>query len=98
MTKRNEGKKTIGEIRRAVKSGTLSQPFRAAVVNKAVGITFAGNFLSKHCDIRPDEAFTWLFDNVLDGIVKLTKIGVIDPQDIVVDLLRGPTCWVSESA
>ena len=33
-----------------------------------------------------------------EGIVKLTKIGVIDPQDIVVDLLRGPTCWVSESA
>jgi TPR repeat protein len=33
-----------------------------------------------------------------DGIVKLTKIGVIDPQDIVGDLLRGPTCWVSESA
>ena len=32
------------------------------------------------------------------GIVKLTEIGVIDPQDIVVDLIRGPTCWVSESA
>ncbi len=32
------------------------------------------------------------------GIVKLTKICVIDPQDIVVDALRGPTCWVSESA
>jgi len=36
----------------------------------------------------------WLFN----GIVKLTKISVIDPQDIVVGLLRGPTCWVSESA
>ena len=37
-------------------------------------------------------------EGVPQGIVKLTKIGVIDPQDIVVDLLRGPTCWVSESA
>ena len=36
--------------------------------------------------------------NCRRGIVKLTKIGVIDPQDIVVDLLRGPTCWISESA
>ena len=33
-----------------------------------------------------------------NGIVKLTKICVIDPQDIVVDAHRGSTCWVSEPA
>ena len=43
---------------------------------------------------NPDFNGIW---QVLNGIVKLTKIGVTDPQDIVVDLLRGPTCWVSES-
>ena len=32
------------------------------------------------------------------GIVKLTEICVIGPQDIMVDALRGPTCWVSQSA
>ena len=45
-----------------------------------------------------DETGHWSGGSATLGIVKLTTIGVIDPQDIVVDLLRGPTCWVSESA
>ena len=48
------------------------------------------------CDVEGSTALART--NCSTGIVKLTKIGVIDPQDIVVDLLRGPTCWVSESA
>lgn len=44
---------------------------------------------------NPDFNGIW---QVMNGIAKLTKIGVIDPEDIVVDLLRGPTCCVSESA
>jgi len=35
-------------IRAALASGTLIQPFRAADVNRACGITYAGTFLSKH--------------------------------------------------
>ena len=72
-TGQNEGKRTIRNIRRAVRSGTLSQPFRAADVNKAVDITFAGIFLSKHCDSRPDKKFTWLFNKVDRGLYELTS-------------------------
>ena len=39
---------TIRHIREAVAKGTLVQPFRAAEVNRALRIDFAGVFLPKH--------------------------------------------------
>ena len=47
MMGRREGE-TIREIRCAVSSGRLRQPFRAAAVNRALAVTFAGNFMPKH--------------------------------------------------
>ena len=36
-------------IRAAVQAGRLNQPFRAADVNRLLGIDWAGVFLPKHC-------------------------------------------------
>ncbi len=47
VRRRNEGE-TIQRIRRAVRSGKLIQPFKAAAVNRALGVTFAWTFLPKH--------------------------------------------------
>ena len=69
---RNEGE-NIKVIRRCVRDGTLKQPFRAGPVNTSIRIDYAGNFLSKHCDVRPDKKFTWLFDKVDRGLYRLTK-------------------------
>jgi len=41
-------KDVIGHIRNAVNSCKLKQPFRAAQVNTAIGIDYAGNYLAKH--------------------------------------------------
>ena len=41
---------TIQRIRSAVRSGKLGQKFRAADVNKLLGIDWAGTFLPKHCE------------------------------------------------
>ena len=67
---REEGD-TIPAIRRAIRQGRLQQPFRAADVNAVLGIDYAGTFLSKHCDERPDKTFTWLFDRVGRGQYRL---------------------------
>src|SRR4029077_892297 len=40
---------TIRSIRAAVGAHRLRQPFRAADVNRALGINWAGTFLAKHC-------------------------------------------------
>jgi hypothetical protein len=40
--------RTIREIRAAVAKGKLVQPFGPAVVNRALGITYASTFLPKH--------------------------------------------------
>jgi hypothetical protein len=40
---------TIQMIRAAIGDGRLGPTFRAADVNAAIGITFAGTFLPKHC-------------------------------------------------
>jgi hypothetical protein len=45
-------KDTIQHIRDAVKSGNLLPAFRAAQVNKVLGITYAGNFMSKHSKLK----------------------------------------------
>ena len=41
-------RETMRRIREAVKSGTLTEPFRAADVNRALKIHYAGVFLPKH--------------------------------------------------
>lgn len=41
---------TIQEIRDAVKRGRLGEPFRAADVNRLLGIDWGGRFLAKHCE------------------------------------------------
>ena len=40
---------TIQQIRAAVRSGKLVEPFKAADVNNLLGIDWAGTFLAKHC-------------------------------------------------
>ncbi len=65
--------KTIEAIREAVRSSRLGQPFKAADVNKAIGIDWAGNFMPKHCDQRTDKNRTWLFDQINLGLYRLTK-------------------------
>lgn len=41
-------RETVRAIRRAVRDSSLAQPFRAADVNRALRIWFAGTFLPKH--------------------------------------------------
>jgi len=38
----------MGRIREAIRSGSLKEPFRAADVNRALRIGYAGVFLPKH--------------------------------------------------
>jgi len=42
-------RETMQLIRQAVRLGRLSEPMRGADVNRALGITWGGNFLAKHC-------------------------------------------------
>jgi hypothetical protein len=64
---------TIRAIRQAVHGARLRQPFRASDVNALLGINYAGTFLAKHCDERPDKTFTWLFDRVGRGQYRLNR-------------------------
>ena len=52
---------TIRQIREAVTSGRLTQPFSPKDVNRALGIHWAGNFLPKHREGKPGNKFTVLF-------------------------------------
>lgn len=65
----------IKAIRRAVKTGTLKQPFRAADVKKAVP-GFAKNtyhvFLPKHRSDNPDNQ-TELFERISPGLYRLIR-------------------------
>jgi hypothetical protein len=45
--------KTIHLIRDAVATGRIPVQFRAADVNTALGVRFAGTFLPKHCSGNP---------------------------------------------
>lgn len=42
-------RKTMQLIRRAIFNGGLREPMRGADINRALGITWGGNFLAKHC-------------------------------------------------
>jgi len=54
-------------IRAALASGTLIQPFRAADVNRACGITYAGTFLSQSIVLAIPEWTASRTQNVLFG-------------------------------
>ena len=60
---------TIRDIRSAVNTGRLQQPFRAADVNAILGIDWAGNFLAKHC--KGNGYTTELFVRVARGLYRL---------------------------
>lgn len=61
---------TIELIRAAVEKGRLSQPFRAAEVNRLLAIDWAGVFLSKHC-VGNRIQTTELFVRVDKGLYRL---------------------------
>lgn len=42
-------RETMQLIRQAIRKGRLKEPMRAADLNRALGITWGGNFLAKHC-------------------------------------------------
>jgi hypothetical protein len=45
-------RETMQAIRLAIRQGRLKQPMSGADLNKALGITWDGNFLAKHCLVR----------------------------------------------
>jgi hypothetical protein len=61
---------TIRRIREAVAAGKLKQPFRAADVNEALRIDFAGTFHPKHRVGNPGNN-TELFVQVKRGMYQL---------------------------
>lgn len=65
-------RKTIREIRRAVRSGTLPTKFTPVQVNEAIGIDWAGTFLPKHRVGNPG-GYTELFVRIAKGLYKLKE-------------------------
>ena len=61
---------TIRRIREAVASGRIGRTFRAADVNKALNIGFAGIFLPKHRVGNPG-GFSELFVRISPGLYRL---------------------------
>lgn len=43
-------RETMRRIREAIRKGVLREPFRGSDLNRALGITWGGNFLAKHCE------------------------------------------------
>ena len=63
---------TIRLIRDAVGAGRIPVQFRAADVNNALGIRFAGTFLPKHCNGNPGNNSV-LFIKLDRGLYRLKK-------------------------
>jgi hypothetical protein len=61
---------TIRRIREAVVSGRIGKTFRAADVNAALNIEFAGVFLPKHRVSNPG-GFSELFVQISRGLYRL---------------------------
>lgn len=61
---------TMQEIRKAIATGRLKEPFRAADVNRALGITYAGTFLPKHRENNPGN-FSVRFVQIGRGLYRL---------------------------
>ena len=66
-------RRTIHKIREAVRTGKIPVEFRAAQVNDALGITWAGNFLAKH-SVGRQTSDTKLFIWVSRGLYRLNAV------------------------
>ena len=66
----HDERETIREIRRAVRDGRVPPQFRAADVNTALRIHWAGNFLPKHRVGNPGGE-TELFVQISRGLYRL---------------------------
>jgi len=66
-------RKTIGAIRRAVNTGKIPVSFTPSQVNAALGITWVGTFLPKHCVGNPG-GNTELFIKIRRGLYRLRTI------------------------
>jgi len=66
-------RKTIRAIREAVRTGKIPPEFRAAQVNDALRITWAGSFLPKH-RVGNTDGNTELFVWVRRGLYRLNTI------------------------
>ena len=66
-------RKTIRLIREAVHTGKIPTEFTPAQVNAALGITWAGTFLPKHCVGNPG-GNTELFIKIRRGLYRLRTI------------------------
>ena len=69
---------TIRLIHRQVESGRLPPHFRAAMVNEALGIRYAGTFLPKHCVGNPG-GYTQLFVRLDRGLYRLNVAAKTGP-------------------
>ncbi len=65
-------RETIKAIRESVRKSVIPTQFRAADVNKALGITWGGNFLAKHRVDKPGND-TKLFIRVSRGLYTLKQ-------------------------
>jgi hypothetical protein len=63
---------TIRLIRDAVAGGRVPVQFRAADINNALAIRFAGTFLPKHCNGNPGNNSV-LFNKLDRGLYRLKK-------------------------
>lgn len=66
-------RRTIHKVREAVRTGKIPTEFRATQVNDALGITWAGNFLAKHC-VGKQTGDTKLFIRVSRGLYRLNAV------------------------
>lgn len=64
---------TIRKIREAVHAGKVPYEFTPTQVNSALGITWAGTFLPKHCVGNPG-GNTELFIKIDKGLYKLKTV------------------------
>ncbi len=65
-------RETIGDIRRALRNGTLPKEFTPANVNGALNIHWAGTFLPKHRVGNPG-GYTELFVRLARGLYRLNE-------------------------
>jgi hypothetical protein len=64
-------RETMQLIRQSLREGKLKEPMRGADLNKALGITWGGNFLAKHC--LGTGSSTARFVRVSRGLYRLNK-------------------------
>jgi hypothetical protein len=62
-------RETMQLIPQAIRQRRLKEPLRGADVNKALGITWGGNFLAKHC--VGTGSSTARFERVSHGLYRL---------------------------